>query len=197
MEPKFQTSFIPKKSLSSAGTIKRAAKRVDILFLVSMIAFLAAIALSGGVFIYGKFVDSNITKKTALLEEAKASFNPELISELSRLSRKMTAAEELLANHVSAASIFRAVSETTLKSIQFEDFTYEYEADKVTVSMRGKANGFGSIALQSDLFGKNKIIRKPVFSNLNLDNAGKVNFLFTAEIDPASILYKNTLTTTN
>lgn len=164
---------------------------MDLLMLLAVIVLLLSIALAGGAFVYGKFTTLNIEKKAKALENAKASFNPELISELSRLSRKMSVAEELMNQHVSVSDIFAALEDNTLKSIKFDDFNYNYAPDKITISLRGKASGFSSIALQSDLFGKSKVIQKPVFSNLNLDEKGSVNFLFSAEVNPNAILYKD------
>jgi len=192
MEPKFQTSFIPKKSLYDSTSTRPKASRMSLLTLLAVIVFLLSLALAGGAFVYGKFTSINIDRKAKELEEAKAAFNPELINELSRLSKKMSVAEDLLNSHISASEIFEALSAATLKSVKFEDFTYNYTPEKITLSMRGESGGFSSIALQSDLFGKSKVIKKPVFSNLNLDEKGNVEFLFTAEVDPAMILYKDT-----
>ena len=190
MEPKFQSSFIPKKSLSE-GSSKPRGGRMDLLTLLAVIFLLLSVTLAGGAFIYGKFTALNIEKKAKALEDAKAAFNPELINELSRLSRKMSVANSLMNNHISVSDVFAALEESTLKSIKFDDFNYNYAPDKITISLRGKASGFSSIALQSDLFGKSKVIEKPVFSNLNLDDKGSVNFLFSAEVNPNAILYKN------
>jgi hypothetical protein len=164
---------------------------MDLLTLLAVILLLLSIALAGGAFVYGKFTTLNIEKKAKALEDAKAAFNPELINELSRLSRKMSVADSLMNSHISVSDIFAALEESTLKSIKFDDFNYNYAPDKIIISLRGKASGFSSIALQSDLFGKSKVIENPVFSNLNLDDKGSVNFLFSAEVNPNAILYKN------
>lgn len=164
---------------------------MDLLMLFAVILLLISVALAGGAFVYGKFTALNIEKKAKALEDAKAALNPELINELSRLSRKMSVADSLMNSHISVSDIFAALEESTLKSIKFDDFNYNYAPDKITISLRGKASGFSSIALQSDLFGKSKVLEKPVFSNLNLDDKGSVNFLFSAEVNPNAILYKN------
>ena len=193
MEPKFQTSFIPKKSLADTSSLRPSGSRMSLLTLLATIFLLLSIALAGGVFVYSKFTSVNISRKAKELEEAKAAFNPELISELSRLSKKMSVSEELINKHVSSAEIFETLGASTLKSVKFDDFSYNLTSEKITLSLRGKSGGFSSIALQSDLFGKSKVIQNPVFSNLNLDEKGSVNFLFTAEVDLATILYKDTV----
>ncbi|MEK7120932.1 MAG: hypothetical protein AAB840_02470 [Patescibacteria group bacterium] len=197
MEPKFQTSFIPKRSLSETMTSRKTPKRVDLFFVLALVVFLLSLLLSGGVVVYGQYVKTSIDKKAQSLEEAKIAFDPVLIAEFSRLSKKMNVARELLSSHVSASAIFRALSDSTLKSVKFDDFVYLFSPDKITITMKGQARSFSSIALQSDLFDKNKIFKNLVFSNLNLDKSGNVNFVFSAEIDNANILYKNNVNITN
>ena len=197
MEPKFQTSFIPKRSLSESISPRKMPKRVDLFFILALVVFLLSLLMAGGVLVYGQYVKKSIDRKSASLEEAKTAFDPALIAEFSRLSKKMSVARELLGKHVSASAIFRALSDSTLKSVKFDDFVYLFAPDKITITMKGQARSFSSIALQSDLFGKNKVFDDLVFSNLNLDKNGNVNFVFSAEIDSANILYKNSVNPSN
>jgi hypothetical protein len=60
--------------------------------------------------------------------------------------------------------------------------------------MSGQAIGYRSIALQADLFTKNKNLIDPVFSNLSLNEKGNVIFDLEFYVDPNFINYKQTLT---
>lgn len=197
MEPKFQTSFIPKRSLQETSTSRKIPKRVDLFFVLALLVLLLSLASAGGVFVYGKYVKTSIDNKAKELEEIKTAFDPALISEFSRLSKKMTVARDLLGSHISASAVFRALSDSTLKSVKFDDFTYLFAPDKITITMKGQSKNFASIALQSDLFNKNKVFKNIVFSNLNLDKNGNVNFVFSADIDSSNILYKNNVGPSN
>ena len=61
--------------------------------------------------------------------------------------------------------------------------------------MSGQAVGYRSVALQSDLFAKNKYFLDPVFSNLSLDEKGNVLFDLDFSVDLNFVNYKRTLLT--
>ena len=63
------------------------------------------------------------------------------------------------------------------------------------VKTSGIAVGYKSVALQSDLFTKNKNLIDPVFSNLSLDNSGNVVFDLEFSVDPSLVNYKTMLLT--
>jgi hypothetical protein len=85
-----------------------------------------------------------------------------------------------------------------MKTVRYTDFSYELGTEKnasVKVKMSGQAIGYRSIALQSDLFAKNKNFIDPVFSNLTLDANGSVLFDLEFSVDPSFVNYKQTLLT--
>ncbi len=83
-----------------------------------------------------------------------------------------------------------------MKTVRFTKFDYSLGADnnsKVLVKMSGVAEGYRAIALQSDLFSKNKFFINPVFSNLALDSQGNVAFDLEFFVDSNFVNYKNIL----
>src|SRR3989338_7837824 len=87
-----------------------------------------------------------------------------------------------------------------MKKVRYTKFSYIFGDEKnakVNVKMSGQAIGYRSIALQSDLFTKNKHFVDPVFSNLALDNSGNVLFDLDFSVDPSFIDYKQVLLTEN
>lgn len=195
MEQNTHTSFIPKKSLSIASqkqSGRKSRSNVGIVFLLTLIIFVGAIATSVGVFLYQQFLLQSIEKKKASLELARAEFEPALIEEMGRLDTRILSAKDILSEHKAASSFFNLLEDNTLVSIQFENLDYKTdETGRVKISMKGMASNFSSVALQSDIFGGNKFIKEPIFSNLNLDNKGSVVFDFSAFIDPRLISYES------
>ncbi len=192
METRFQTSFIPKKALEE--TKKTSPHGVGIFSLLSYVIFIAAITLAAGTFLYSRYLGGIITKKDASLAKAKDAYEPALIDELSRLNGRIEASKEVLNNHVALSSFFDVLGQSTLKTVRFSSFSYSLGADgKVIISMEGQAESFGSIALQSDFFGKSKYIKNAIFSNLNLDRNGNVTFNLNATVDPSLIAYETVL----
>ena len=193
MEPKFRTSFIPKKTiLAAAGAKKPQASPFGIVSLIALIIVLGAVALSVGVFLYQQVLISSINTKKQTLERARAAFEPELIEELVRLDNRIESAETILNEHIAPTSLFVILEDLTLKSVRFESFDFvRISKGKISISMKGVAKNFSGIALQADIFGKNRMIKEPIFSDLNINQEGNAIFNFSAFVDPALISYVN------
>lgn len=200
MEPKFRTSFIPKKTLATAANIqkKSGGGSLGIITLLTLIIALGAVVLSVGTFLYQQILDVNITRKTETLERARSAFEPALIQELVRIDSRTEAAATILNKHIMPSIFFESLEELTLKSVQFENFSLtRVSDDKISIAMEGVAENFRGVALQADIFGKSKLIREPIFSNLNLNQEGKAVFSLTAFVDPVVINYVNHSDTVN
>jgi hypothetical protein len=109
----------------------------------------------------------------------------------------MTSAREILDNHKAPSALFDLLEDTTLTSIQFKNLSYGMKEGRMSISMGGVASSFGSVALQSDIFGENKFIQESIFSNLNLDDKGNVVFDFSAFVDTRLLSYVNTVLSDN
>lgn len=196
MEPKFQTSFIPKKPVTTAPRRQKISS--GLFSLIALILFLAALSLSVGVFLYQQYLVQSIERKSASLERAKAAFEPALIKEMSRLDLRMDSAQEILDKHTALSAFFELLEDTTLKSVQFEDFSYLVGVEgEIRISMVGRALSFAAVALQSDSFGDSIFIREPIFSGLNLDEKGNVVFVFNAVLDASLISYTDSASLIN
>lgn len=193
MEPKFKTSFIPKQPISGTSP-KRKSGGLGIISLILSILTMGVIALAVGVFLYQQLLDTTVDRKKATLDRAQAAFEPTLIQELVRIDNRLKAAEDILDNHVSISALFELLERLTLQSVRFESFEYSFlEDDRINITMSGNAKNFGGIALQADIFGRDRLINEPIFSGLNLDQKGNVVFDFTATIDKSLVLFVNNL----
>ena len=189
MEPKFRTSFIPKKTLATASqSQKKSGGGLGVMTLLSLIIAFGAITLSVGVFLYQQILEASLTRKTETLERARAAFEPALIEELVRIDSRIEAAKGILNKHITPSVLFETLEELTLKSVQFQDFDLtRISDDKISISMKGIAQDFRGVALQADIFGKSRLIREPIFSNLNLNQEGRAVFSLSAFVDPTFI----------
>lgn len=190
MEPKFQTSFIPKQALEESATGRRPRGAIGVLMIIGLVLFLSSLAAALGVVLYEELLKQNIESKNATLERAKNEFEPALIQRLTALDRRMTASEELLKNHISASSVFALLQSYTLQNVRFETFRLEAkDANDIALSMNGRAKSFAAVALQSDVFGKIPFIKNAIFASPNLDSEGNVTFNFSAKLDPSLLSY--------
>jgi hypothetical protein len=189
MDPQAQTSFIPKKSLS---TEKRSGGGVGIFYLISIFIFLVSLVAAGAAFAYTQYLKSTLASKSHSLELAQGAYEPGSIRDLTRLNQRITNAKTLLARHISPSAVFDLLSAETLEQVQFKEFSYAFaDTGKVSIQLRGVANSFSAVALQSDQFGANKSLSSVVFSDITVDVLGKVNFSVSATMDTNALLYRN------
>ncbi|MBI2630798.1 hypothetical protein HYW73_01090 [Candidatus Nomurabacteria bacterium] len=194
MEQNFQTSFIPKKPIVKERAVS--SRPVSLLLIISLFILFTVLLVSGGLYFYKGITVKNIAKMEGDLNLAQKRFEPARIAELKVLDRRLKASSEILANHVSITPIFKLLEEITMKTVRFTDFSYSLEVDKtskVAIKMSGIAVGYRSIALQSDLFAKNKNMIDPIFSNLTLDSNANVLFDLDFSVDSNFVNYKQTI----
>jgi hypothetical protein len=195
MDQNFQTSFIPKKPMIEQ-TVK--VKRPPGLFLVSaIIIFLVMVVVAGGAYFYKNVLTGNVAQMESDLNLARNRFEPTEINKLKLLDRRLQASSDILSKHIAISPIFEALDALTLKTIRYTKFSYDFINNKIIVTMSGQAVGYRSIALQADLFTKNKNIIDPNFSNLTLDDQGNVLFDLQFSVDPSFVDYNQVLKITN
>lgn len=184
------TSFIPKKSLAE----KRPEGHMGgVFFGISLVIFIIVVVVSIGLYGYGKFLEKRLESMNISLERARASFEPATILELKRMNGRITGADQILAQHVAFSEFFKLLETLTLKSVRFDQFDYAYAPEGITVSLKGKAYNYSSVALQSDIIGASTYLKNPIFANLGLDSKGNVSFDLSVYVDPSLVLYKETL----
>ncbi|HEY0907930.1 MAG TPA: hypothetical protein VGE35_01130 [Candidatus Paceibacterota bacterium] len=188
MDPRFQTSFIPKKPIVAQPG--RAPSSVNLFSLLATIVFIVALALSGGVYFYKELTQKQIDANKVSLEKAKGAFEPETINQIVRLDTRLENGKKILGNHIAVTPFFDFLSSITLKTVRFKTFEFNYLAkDKIQVFMTGQARDYASVALQSDLFDAQKYLKNTLVSDMSLDSAGTISFKVDTIVDPSLLSY--------
>lgn len=192
MEPKFQSSFIPKGPVASANPLMPAARsNRTFLGTIAVFAFVVSLLLAGAVFGYGRYLLSHIGTLGGDLNQAKAALQPDVIAELVSTNTRISSTRQLLQKHVSLSPFFDFLEASTLKNVRFNDFNYTADTKGViALSMKGQARSYGDVAQQSDTFAKSSFLKDPLFSDLGLDEKGNVTFSFSATIDASAVSYQ-------
>jgi hypothetical protein len=185
------TSFIPKKNIASDQ--KEGGKSLSLILLFTIVIFAITVISAGGVFSYGRYLSGKIENSKNSLALEKENFEFTTIENFTRLDKRIKASKELLDKHIDLTGLFETLESETLKNIQFESMDFSIKKDTIKIFMKGVARSYSSVALQSDIFGDNPMIKNPIFSNLDINNLGDVVFDFTANIDKELILYKSRL----
>src|SRR3989344_2207157 len=179
------SSFIPHEVPTPVVPVRRSGKGLaDLFALVSLVLFVASIALGVGVFLYREYLTANASSKIDQLERAKAAFEPSLIAELTRLDDRMRSASEILQKHIAPSAVFTMLEQTTIGSVGFTSLEFEVnDEESMAVRMDGVAGSVNGIALQADLFSKGGMLSSPIFSNINRELDG-VHFSLSAHVTP-------------
>jgi len=194
MDPRFQTSFIPKKPVVTQAPLSRTST-VSLFSLIAIVLFILSLALSGGVFFWKGLIEKDINTKKATLERARDAFEPELIKKIIRLDSRIENGETLLGSHISVTRLFDALSTISLRSVRFKDFNFSYLAkDKIEVVMKGQAQSFAAVAIQSDFFNQQKYLRDTLIGDLALEPTGLISFSVRTTIDPSLVSYADGIT---
>jgi len=170
-----------------------ASRPIGFLTIISIFVLFTMLLASGGLYFYKTIVTKNIAEMEKTLFLAKNRFEPSKITELQVLDKRLRAGSEILSKHIVISPIFQTLQLITMKTVRYTKFNYDFGGnadDKVSVKMSGVAKGYSYLALQSDLFAKNKNFIDPVFSNLSLDITGNVVFDLDFSVDPSFVDYK-------
>ncbi len=192
MDPQVQASFIPKKSLEMTST--RGGHFGGLVFLISLLIFVASLVAAGASFAYTQYLNNAIASKSKSLALAEGAYDPGTIQDLVRLDDRLSQAKILLGAHVAASGIFAFLSSQTLTNVAFNTFDYTLGDDgSAKISMAGSADSFSTVALQSDQFGGNKLLKDVVFSGITADATGRISFNVSATVDSSVLSYSSTL----
>jgi nitrate reductase NapE component len=188
METKFQTSFIPKTTLEPVQS--RAKKPIGLFAFIATVIFFISAVVAGGAFGWHKFLERQKVLKKDNLEANINKFEPNEIQRYVRLDNRINAAKDLLAKHVAVSYIFDFLQDQTLKSVGFSDFKYSVASDgSATLSLNGIAKSYNAVAYQATVFGRERALIGPIFSNLDVDNVGDVVFNFSTNVNSGFIAY--------
>lgn len=179
-----KTSFIPRRPIIASQEKKGAGLPANIFSTISLVLFFALLTIGAGLYFYKVALEQSIETMSSSLARAREAIDPALVASLKRLDERILVTHGLLENHTVISPIFSLLEKVSLQSIAFEQFSYSAEKEgDPRITLTGKGRDYASLALQSDAFGGDVNIKEPMFSNLRLDNEGKVLFSFSASIN--------------
>src|SRR3989344_7713231 len=98
MEPKFQSSFIPKGPIatSTVSPMRPVVREASILGFMAKLVFSASVILALGVFAYQLYLNYALKSMIVNLESARAGLEPETVTELTDLHKRIISTDELI-----------------------------------------------------------------------------------------------------
>lgn len=191
MDPSLQASFIPKKPLTEPRGRHGFS---GLVLLIAVLLFVASIAAAGGAFAYQGLLQKSLQGKKDSLVKYQEAFDLPSIQALVRFDSRINEAKAVLAKHIAPSTIFFFLSQQTLEKVQLTDFTYDLgSGSAASVSLSGVADSFSTVALQSDQFGASKVLKDIIFSDIAVEEGGRVSFRVDAKVDLSLLLYSKNL----
>jgi hypothetical protein len=209
MEPKFQTSFIPKKqNVVVSGTINTGAPKkpqvhgTSLFMAIAIFLFVASLGALGGAYFWKYYLTTANTKYKEVLASREKQFNIDLIEKLKAINFQIDSAKKLVSSHIAMSSIFSILESITIADVRFLNLDVKSPAENsgnLTINIRGYGKNLPAVAFQSDVvsdlsqFGLAKVVRNSALRDPVLEANGTVSFNFTAEVDGPSMTYKRAL----
>lgn len=195
MEPKFQTSFIPKKPISSPdGAGISVVRRTNIFSIVTAVVFVMTVLISLAMFLYKNVLTEQIKQADISVAEARKAYEPEIIQELIDVSTKIKSSEKLLDEHIVVSEVLQLFEELTLRRMRFDNFSYKNNGLTLPeLKMKGEVQSYNALAQQQEIFFENDYLKEPRFSGMALTENGFVNVNFETKLDPSLVSYKQAI----
>jgi hypothetical protein len=208
MEPQFQTSFIPKKSIaqSSRGF---SFGGFNILMFVAVFLFTVSLVGSVGVFFYKLSKVAQIDILKVEIDKAQSWFDQASIRDMRRYMNQVKSARAILAGHIAPSQIFETLSAKTSVDVRYTNFSYSIGGEGSagansgsnsganaksagpTLTMSGEAKNFNAVAFQSGVFGESGFVENPVFTGVDLDTKNNAVFKLEAGLNTEKLSFKN------
>lgn len=193
MDPKFRSSFIPKKPLpvKSSGEKIQPKKSFNLFSFLSALIFITALGLSGAAFGYERVMENAVSDKGLQLKSVMDSLDTERIEEYRDLAQKIDLAKELVGNHRAFSSFFEMLNERTLHSIGYTEIGFEESqaGGEFEVLLEGVAGTYNALALQSDIFKQEDVIDSFTFTEIRIDNRERIIFEVIIKLNTKALLY--------
>ncbi len=192
MENSFQTSFIPKKLVTSSGSEKEPKSLFSI---ISIFLLIFSILLSGGLFLYKIYLTGQQETLSATLLKTRESFEKDTIDELELFDKRTEATKIILSKHIVLTPMFALLGKITIPSVQYTKFEHQTNEKGFYVEIEGIARDYRSISLQADMFNsqEGRYFKNVLFSNLLKDKNNNISFNLKFNVDPVVLSYENNL----
>lgn len=193
MEPKFQSSFIPKSSTQETVVPKEVEVATGPKDGVGLWSFLSnaifTLAVIACIVVFGAkwYLNKNIASMSDSLTAAKEALEPERINEISRSYDRIISTKGLIDKHVYFSQLLEDIQRLTVKNVRFTELLIDSMPQNGTsFSAKGEALGYIFIAQQADILNKQDFLKDTAFSDLDLNEKGSVLFSFKTTVLPTA-----------
>jgi len=193
MEPNSQPSFIPKRQ--TRDIVARAKAPATLFYWIGLTVFIIAILITIWLFVFERFfLARQLDEKKLSIKKEIEAFDPELTKTLTVLKQRIDFGEGLLGRHVSASAVFDLIEQNVVQGVYFTNFIFTANPGSIAkVEAKGESPSYAVLAFQSEVLKKSGLILNPTFSDIDLNDKGRVVFGLSAEISEDVVSYSKSL----
>jgi hypothetical protein len=215
MDPTFNSSFIPKRSLQTGTGGKGGGKYVKRRslygpgFFVSALLFATSLIVAFGMFAAIEVIDLRINDNLVKAENMQQEMDPSEIARWKRTTLRLTEAQKIVENHQAVTGLLREIESNTLKNVQYIEFAYDAtkgatrntsraninnENTLISLTLSGKTQDLAHVAVQGDQY-RNHV--ENYFFNTHVSDIeqidGYVNFEMYTGVDARVVLFSRVI----
>ncbi len=158
MDSSQASSFIPKTPVRGAVN-KRRVRKVYVITYLIYVFFLGTLLAAGATWFLKYSVEQSLTEVQSSLAEERNRFNQSDLSLVQELDQRMTEASQLLNSQVSVASVFEAIEDVTLASVNMTGFLYEKTINSsLVMTLNARAADFNTTQFQRQVLSANPVL---------------------------------------
>lgn len=188
--PTIPTSFVPHQASSGIHRFRNDFSGAFGFFAYAMLTI--ALALSIGVFVYGRILTGTLASRDADLAKAEAAIDTATVESFVRLRDRLDASQALIDKHTAFSNLFSVIEAVLPANVRFK--TLHLSADATGAAMlegSGVARSFNALAAASDAFAADNRIKDVIFSKITVNPDSSVSFGFAASASPKLIIYSS------
>lgn len=166
--PSTDNSFIPKRNPASRPR-RAASQQVYLLMLLSYVLFFATLVASIGVFLYDRYVDSQLEKEVLALNTEINRFQESDMNEVRTFDRRLTQARSRVQHLASLPSLFTALENATAQTVRIKSLLLTREDDQgFILTAAVETDNFDSSIFQREVLERNSTLQSATIESLDV-----------------------------
>lgn len=193
MEPRFQTSFIPKNPVA-VHKEDFSHTSISLFSILAIVFFVGSLVSSVFVFIEKRMIMRDTEETKSAIDLEKSSFDKKGADELILASDQMRAVKGILDKHIAISNLFLLLESLTIPNVSFKSFSFDAKGKGiVSVSIEMSAPSFSYLARQEDLLKSSQYIKDIKITGINKEESGLIKSTLNIDIDSKTVSYKEAL----
>jgi hypothetical protein len=167
MEGSSNSSFIPKRNPNKPR--RMVGRQVYLFTVISYVVFVATIITSIGVFIYQRYVEAQMAKEVEQFNTEIGRFNEADMEKVKDFDLRLTKASSRLEHNVSLGSIFTALEQAAVQTVQMKSLNLKRSGDQgFELTALLETDNFDSSIFQREMYEQNGLIRSVNITDIDI-----------------------------